>query len=439
MAMDKTKKFKMESVREWLPLDRAAKALTPYFEDEVEPADLLQLALEQKIKLSVLLTTSEPALGAEVTPSTEALEEQLLDKKYINNGVEIRVREKRTYYVEGEDKEKKDVKPIRLKRQNPRTIEAEKYNLLLAIDSKAPVTHVSGIWDLPIFEGSKQEIEDLLHSYLFDNEDEDEDEDEEMTFEEWMESNHDYRPVDPMWLVNSDHTEWLQLQEKREEQDRVAEAERYQIPHENPFSMFLMDFDGSLMKKFMAIPEVAEDFKLLRDSERALSVEQLLKKATSVERGIDSKTIVPANVSTAYILLNKRVLNSDLREQLRKKWDDQLPSHYEPAYYLPEKSLIVVRSAEILRFIENISAPKPPKESSRQRNTIIGSQGGISADTALLLVSTLTDISKRLSPPNKQSQQALYYEYKQDFSEISVSKSTFDKVLAEANRLKKNL
>ena len=433
MATDKTKKFKMESVREWLPLDRAAKALTPYFEDEVEPADLLQLALEQKITLSVLLTTNEPALRAEVAPATEELEEELLGKRHVNNGVEIHVRKKRTY-VQEEEKEAKPQKPIRLKHQNPKTIKAEKYDLLLTLDSTTPVSDVSGIWDLPIFEGSKQEIEDFLHSHLFDGEGED----EEQTFEEWLESDHDYRPVDPIWLVNSDHTEWLQLQEKREEQDRIEEAERYQVPHENPFSMFFMDFDGSLTKKFLAIPEVAEDFKLLIDSERTLSVEQLLKRATSLEQGTNIKKIVPANVCTAYIQLTKQVMNFNLKEQLRKKWNDQLPSRYKPAYCLPEKSLIVVRSSEILRFIEDISAPRPPKESSRQRNTIIGSQGGISADTSLLLVSTLTDIAKRLSPPNKQSQKALYYEYEQDFSDIPVSKSTFDKVLAEANRLKKN-
>jgi hypothetical protein len=149
--------------------------------------------------------------------------------------------------------------------------------------------------------------------------------------------------------------------------------------------------------------------------------------------------IIPFNLNFSYISLTKRWVNFDLRNQLRKKWEKLLPSRYEPAYGLPDKSLIVVRSTEISRFIEEASGTPHKKESSRQRNTIIGTQGGISADTALLLISTLAEIAKQLSPTNRQSQKSLYHDHEQEFERISVAKSTFDKVLGEANRLKKSL
>jgi hypothetical protein len=283
MASDKTKKLKIETVREWLTLDRAAKALTPYFEDEVEPIDLLQLALEQKITLSVLLATSEHALRAEATQATEELENEIFGQKSLINGLEIRARKKRNY-TKREVEETKYSKPMRLKVQNPITVKAEKYQLLLTLDSTANVSNISGVWDLPILEGSEQEIERLIHRYLFD-----EDEDEDLTFEELIESNNYSMPIKPIWLVNPDHSEWQQLQEQREEQDRIEEAERYNIPHENPFSIFFIDFDGSLMRKFMTIPEISEDINLLNDSEQKLTVEKILIRASHLEQGFQWK------------------------------------------------------------------------------------------------------------------------------------------------------
>ena len=116
-------------LKKWLTIDDAAKYLSAQFSEPVEPKDILQLALENNLKLSINFTKIINVMEVSISPFSEITTEHSLDKfGHVNF-------EDKSYHVS----------------TSPQLIK------------------IDGMWDLKLFGGGEEYIKARLLNFLEDS------------------------------------------------------------------------------------------------------------------------------------------------------------------------------------------------------------------------------------------------------------------------------
>ena len=153
-AMDKnlgTLKSKLFKLKEWLTLPETTRYLSSLFDEEVSEADVLRLALDGHLKLSVHLPNPTNVIRGDVVSEEETIwQESKLERHILERTYKAKFPE-----FDGDISKVKFATPTIMKSLN---IDGKRF---INLDEK--VTAIKGVYDLPLFGGERLDIE---HEYL---------------------------------------------------------------------------------------------------------------------------------------------------------------------------------------------------------------------------------------------------------------------------------
>ncbi len=138
-----SKKGKLFSLKEWLTVPEAAKHLSTILGEEVSEADILRLALDKHLKLSVYFVNHARAKCGKVVPYEE-VKWSPMHKSFVTDELKNKLPDKCCI-----DKETGDVLVMRSLK-----IDDHRY---LNLDNKVII--LTGVWDLCMFGGERLDVE----------------------------------------------------------------------------------------------------------------------------------------------------------------------------------------------------------------------------------------------------------------------------------------